>query len=176
MPAILRATSCESIRRAAWGAPRRRAWPWPLDARKKPREPPPEPLNRIVMAVRDSLLERNDGVVGDLDVLGADLGAALRDVAIPDPAAVLEVTRAVGPVHRMQLQAGGSDKETRAHERILRLVVAQHVADVLAQEALDALPELLNAVDVLLLPAPVLVRRADRRAERHDLAVHLVIP
>ena len=40
----------------------------------------------------------------------------------------------------------------------LRLVVAQHVADVLAQEALDALAELLDALDVLLLPAPRLLR------------------
>ena len=34
------------------------------------------------------------------------------------------------------------------------LVVAEDVADVLAQEALDALPELLDPLDVLLLPAP----------------------
>ena len=42
---------------------------------------------------------------------------------------------------------------------VLGLVVAQHVADVLAQEALDALAELLHAVDVLLLHAPGPVRR-----------------
>ena len=35
------------------------------------------------------------------------------------------------------------------------LVVAEDVADVLAEEALDALPELLDPLDVLLLPAPV---------------------
>ena len=37
------------------------------------------------------------------------------------------------------------------------VVVAQDVADVLAQEALDALPELLDAVDVLLLHPVVAV-------------------
>src|SRR4030095_1740174 len=35
-------------------------------------------------------LERNDPVVGDVDVLGADLGAAFRDVAEPDARAVLD--------------------------------------------------------------------------------------
>ena len=37
---------------------------------------------------------------------------------------------------------------------VVLVVVAQDVADVLAQEALDALAELLDAVDVLLLHAP----------------------
>ena len=41
---------------------------------------------------------------------------------------------------------------------VLRVVVAQHVADVLAEEALDALAELLHAVDVVLLHAPGAVR------------------
>src|SRR5262249_32495425 len=37
--------------------------------------------DRIVELVDDALFERNDRVVGDVDVLGADLRAALRDVA-----------------------------------------------------------------------------------------------
>ncbi len=55
------------------------------------------------------------------------------------------------------------------------LVIAQHVADVLAQKALDALPEFLHAVDVLLLHAPRAVRRVGRaRRELLDLLLHLV--
>jgi hypothetical protein len=42
------------------------------------------------------------------------------------------------------------DHEARPDELVLLVVVAQHVADVLAQVALDALPELLDAVDILL--------------------------
>src|SRR5258706_7907560 len=120
-------------------------------------EPPPGPLERILELVRDALLERDDRVVGDLDVLRADLGAALRDVAVPDPAGVLQVLAPVGVVHRVHLEAGRPDEIARAHERPLGLVVAQDVADVLAQEALDAFPILLDPLDVLLLPAPILL-------------------
>src|SRR4051794_23369653 len=42
-----------------------------------------QPHQRVVLAVHDSFLHRDDGVVGDLDVLGAHLGAALGDVAHP---------------------------------------------------------------------------------------------
>ena len=95
-------------------------------------------------------------------MLRADLGAALRDVAVADPAAVLEVLAPVGLVDRVHLQAGRPDEEARAHERLLGLVVAQDVADVLAQEALDALAVFLDPLDVLLLPAPVLLRDVGR--------------
>jgi hypothetical protein len=59
----------------------------------------------------------------------------------------------------VHLEARRADEEPRPEERPLDLVVPQDVADVLAQEALDALPELLDPLDVLLLPAPVLDRR-----------------
>src|SRR5437660_1263385 len=42
---------------------------------------PPEPGDRIVPDVDDALLQRDDRVVGDRDVLGADFRAALGDVA-----------------------------------------------------------------------------------------------
>ena len=45
---------------------------------------------------------------------------------------------------------------------VVLVVVAQDVADVLAEEALDALAEFLHAVDVLLLHAPGAVRRVRR--------------
>ena len=56
------------------------------------------------------------------------------------------------------------------------LVVAQDVADVLAQEALDALAEFLDPLDVLLLPAPLLLGHVGRRLERRDGAIDLVVP
>jgi hypothetical protein len=37
-----------------------------------------QPHQRVILAADDSLLERDQGVVGDLDVLRADLGAAQR--------------------------------------------------------------------------------------------------
>ena len=46
------------------------------------------------------------------------------------------------------------DEEARADELLVLVVIAQHVADVLAQEALDALPEFLDAIDVALRHPP----------------------
>src|SRR6058998_1269585 len=54
-----------------------------------------EPAEGVVVAVDDALFEGNDGVVGDGDALGADLGAALRDVAEPDPLSPHQVLGAV---------------------------------------------------------------------------------
>src|SRR5262249_45342350 len=133
--------------------------------------------DRIVEVVHHAFLQRDDGVVGDVDRLGTDLRAALGDVAVPDPGRLLEVTRARRDVEGMHLQAGHADEETWAGEAVLLLVVAQHVADVLTEEALDALAELLHPVDVRLLDAPRAVRRVGRtRSEGRDALVHLVVP
>ena len=113
---------------------------------------------RVVVPVGHALLQRDDRVVGDLDPLRADLGAALRDVAERDARLVLHEVGAVGGVERVHLERGDADEEARAEVAALQVVVAQDVADVLAEEALDALAELRDAVDVLLLHAPVGVR------------------
>ena len=76
----------------------------------------------------------------------------------------------------MHLQPGGPDEEARPHERALGLVVTQHVADVLAQEALDALAVFLHPFDILLLPPPVFLRDVVGWGERSDRLVDLVIP
>ena len=62
-------------------------------------------------------------------------------------------------VERMHLQRGGVDKKARADEFVEFPMLAQHVADVLAQKTLDALAELLHAIDVRLLHAPGAVGR-----------------
>src|SRR5687768_1468404 len=98
---------------------------------------------RVVVLIDHALLERNDGVVSDVDVLRADLRAALGDVAVAQAAFVLEVGKARRRVQRMHLQVGDTHEEARAGELGLLVMVAQHVADVLAQEALDALAKLL---------------------------------
>jgi hypothetical protein len=54
----------------------------------------------------------------------------------------------------VHLQRGDVGEEARADELGVLLVVAQDVAHVLADEALDALAELLHPLDVLLLHAP----------------------
>src|SRR5688572_6385513 len=41
-----------------------------------------QPTTRVVETIDDPLLQRNNRVIGDRDVLGAHLRAALRDVAV----------------------------------------------------------------------------------------------
>ena len=57
------------------------------------------------------------------------------------------------------------------------LVLAQHVAHVLAQETLDALAKLLHAIDVGLLHPPGAIRRIGRaRLEFLDRLLHAEVP
>lgn len=120
----------------------------------------PQPHQRVVLAVHRALLERDERVVGDLDVLRAHLGAALGDVAEPQPVLLLGLDGAVAVrVERVHVQLGHPHQVAGPGERLLvLLVVADHVAGVLAQVALDALAELLAPLDVDLRH-PVLARR-----------------
>ena len=73
-------------------------------------------------------------------------------------------------------ELGDPDEEPGAGEdRLVLLVVTDHVAGVLAQEALDALAELLAALDVDLLHPVVAGLEGRRRRERRDLARLLVV-
>jgi hypothetical protein len=56
------------------------------------------------------------------------------------------VGQPVGRVERVHLERGDVGEEARADELLVLVVFAQHVAHVLAQEALDALAELLHTV------------------------------
>src|SRR5882762_5251978 len=67
----------------------------------------PEPAEGIVEVVDDAFLERDDGVVGDGDVLGTDLGAALGDVAIADAVRLFQLGDTVLGIERMHLERGG---------------------------------------------------------------------
>ena len=61
-----------------------------------------------------ALLERDDRIVGDVDVFGADLGAALGDVAEPQALLRADEVEAVVRVERMHLQRGETHEEPRA--------------------------------------------------------------
>src|SRR6185312_11275267 len=89
-------------------------------------------LQRIVEAVDHALLQRDDAVVGDVNALGADLGAALGDVAVPDAKVFLERLEPVAGVERVHLHLRDVDEEARADELVVHVVLAQHVANVLA--------------------------------------------
>src|SRR5678815_185614 len=143
----------------------------------RPPEQREQPAQRVVVAVGHALLERDDAVVGDRDALGADLRAALGDVAVADPVLLLEIGLAVLDVERVHLERRRVDQEARSDELLVLVVVAQHVAHVLAQEALDALAELLHPVDVGLRHAPGAVGRVRRpRLEGLDAPLDRVVP
>src|SRR5438552_6552293 len=73
----------------------------------------------------------------------------------------------------MHFERGDPHEEAGAAELPLLPVVPEDVADVLAEEALDALAELLHAVDVGLRHLPI---GAGARRERRDLPVDFVVP
>src|SRR6266478_627172 len=128
---------------------------------------------RIVKLVHDALLERNDGVVGDANLLRTNFGATLRDVAKADPKLILEQPRAVAAVERMHFKPGNAHKKARPGELLLLVVFAKNVAYVLTQKTFDALAELLHAVHVELRDFPFNSRA---RFERGDFPVDTVIP
>src|ERR1700733_7113109 len=108
---------------------------------RPPRDLRAEPDQRIESPTRHALLHRDDRVVGDLDVLGADLGAALGDVAVPEAEVVLRDVAPVGLVGRVHLELRDAHQEPRAGERgLVVLVVADRVEGVLAEYALIPLP------------------------------------
>jgi len=59
----------------------------------------------------------------------------------------------------------------------VHLVIAQHVADVLAKKTFDAFPNFLHTINVLLLHTPGAIRRVGRsRLERLDLFLYTKVP
>src|SRR5713226_6223539 len=88
---------------------------------------------RIVKLIHHSLLQRNDGVVGDMNFFRANFRTALGDVAKPDAELLLQQAGTRNTVERMHFQPRDADKEARPAELFALPVVAQDVADVLAQ-------------------------------------------
>ena len=62
----------------------------------------------------------------------------------------------------MHFQRRHVNEETRADKFIVHLVIAQDVANILAKKTFDAFPELLYAIDVLLLHPPRSIGRVRR--------------
>src|ERR671912_1066090 len=132
-----------------------------------------QPFGRVVVLVGDTLLEGDDGVVGDVDVDRADLCAALGDVTEPEAVVLLEVGQPVGFVHRVHLQPLVPDEEAWSCELGVLVVGPQDVADILAHKALDALLRFVEALDILLVHGE---GRLLAGLERLDALGDLVVP
>src|SRR5258708_2845880 len=98
---------------------------------------------RIVKLVHHALFERDDGVVRDSNLLGADFRATFGDVAKAQAELILEQAGAVAAVEGMHFEAGDSNEETWARELLLLVVFAKDVAHVLAEKAFNTLSKLL---------------------------------
>src|SRR5438093_5143660 len=134
------------------------------------------PTDRVVRARHHALLERDDRVVGDVDVLRAHIRAALGDVAVAEPVLLTNEFGAIVRVERMHLERREPYEVARAREsRLVLLVVADDVTHVLTEEALDALMELLHALDVVLVHAARAVGFLRLRLERRDRLRPLVV-
>ncbi len=129
------------------------------------------------MFIDDSFFERDDGVVGDGDVFGADFGAAFGDVAIADAELVFQFVDSIFGIERVHLERRRIDEKSRPDELFVLHVVAKDVANILAEITLDALAKFLNAVDVGLLHPPRAVCGIRRpRLELLDALLDLVVP
>ena len=106
----------------------------------------------VVLDVHYALFHRDDPVVGDLDVLWAHFRAALGDVAVTKALGFLKGLLAVKVVVWVHIELGIPDEKTWPGKiRFVFLVVADHVAGVLAEPAFDALAELLGTFHVSLV-------------------------
>src|SRR5262249_57877956 len=94
-----------------------------------------------------------------------------------DPVRVPEIARAVLGVERVHFERRRVDEMARPDESVEQLMLAQDMADVLAEKALDALAEFLHALDVHLGHAPAAVRRVRRpRPDPRDAFLRAKVP
>jgi hypothetical protein len=88
-----------------------------------------------------------------------------------------QIFSAIAYVQRMHFERGRIHQKSRADELFVHVMVAQDVADILTEIALDALSKLLHAIDVLLGNPPCAIGCVRRpRLELWDELLDPVIP
>jgi hypothetical protein len=112
-----------------------------------------------------------------VDVFRANFCATLRDVAVTNALGVSQFLDAILGVERMHFERGHVNEKARPDKFVIHLVIAQDMANILAEKTFDALSKFLNAIDILLLHSPRSIRRIGRtRLEFLDLFLHPKIP
>src|SRR5260370_21727519 len=87
---------------------------------------------RIVKLVHYALFERNDGIVGDANLLGADLRATFGDVAETETKLILEKAGAVAAVERMHFEARNTNEVAMPRQLFLPGALAETLTHGLA--------------------------------------------
>lgn len=128
-------------------------------------------FDRIVELVNNAFFERNNGVVRNRDMLWADLRATFGNVTIPDTIRILQFFESVLSVNWVHFQGSGVNEESRSDELVMKIVFSEDMADILAEEAFDAFPKLLDMIDVFLFhpPRAIFGIRGSRREGFHLL-------
>src|SRR5712692_9077138 len=88
--------------------------------------------DRIVEFIHNPLLKRNDSVLGNGDLLRANFPAAGGDVAVPDAMRLFYFFDAVLDIERVRFERGDMHEKARPGEFVEMMVLAQHVAYILA--------------------------------------------
>src|SRR5262249_20309516 len=105
-----------------------------------------------------SFLEWNNRIIRYRDVFGANLRTTLRNITVADSLCGFQIQRPVLSIQGVHFESRGVNKKPGA-DKFLHMVVSQNVADILAQEALDALSEFLDAIDIGLRHPPASIGR-----------------
>src|SRR5712675_1962512 len=82
------------------------------------------PNQRIVKFVHHPLLQRNNGVIRNVNIFRADLRATFRDVAKPDAQLILQQLRPRNAIHRMHFQSRHAHKKSRSAKLLVLVMVS----------------------------------------------------
>lgn len=131
----------------------------------------------VVEFVHQPFFEGNNGIVGNLNTSWADLRAAFRNVAVADPLLITNIPNAILIVKRMHLERRIVNEVPRTGVAVIKMMIAQNMANILAEIAFDAFAEFLYTVHVRLRHAPCTVRQVWlARSERLDVFFYLEVP
>lgn len=109
-------------------------------------------------------------------MLRAYFRAALGDVTGANSSVFFEKRPSVRGVQRVHFKGSESHHVPWSEEDVFALTVTEHMANVLAQEALDAFAKLLDAIDVDLLHPQRFGASFIGKSERFDLLRNFVVP
>ena len=144
---------------------------------QSPLQTAPNPAKWIKELVHHAFLQRNDCIIGNVDAFRANFAATFRNIAVADPLRPPKLLNSVFSIERMHFKGGDVNEKPRTNEFVMLPVVPQNVTNVLAKKALDAFPEFLHPIDILLFHSPSTVWRVGRpRLEWFDLFLHPKIP
>src|SRR5882672_5607645 len=87
----------------------------------------------IEKLIHHALFQRDNGVIGNLNVFRTDMGAAFGDVAVADVESFSQLADPVFGVERMHFKGGDVDEKAWADEFGVLVMIAEDMADILAE-------------------------------------------